>query len=71
MDCIGRAMFLQEDFKEELMAITNGLEARGMDLIPEGVLSMGEIASMGGDLVELLNKTIVVGVFDESSDTIH
>lgn len=71
MDCIGRALFLQESFKEELMAIVNGLEARNIDLIPEGVLSMGEIASMGGDIVEFLNKTIVIGVFHGSSDTIR
>ncbi|WP_406657218.1 FIST C-terminal domain-containing protein [Methanolobus sp. ZRKC2] len=71
IDCIGRALFLQDDFKEELLAISNGLKAHNSNLIPEGVLSLGEIASMGGNIVEFLNKTAVVGVFHESPGTIH
>ena len=71
IDCIGRSLFLQKGFKEELMAIQNVLEARNIRTVPEGVLSVGEIASMGGDIVEFLSKTIVVGVFHESTNTIH
>ena len=71
IDCIGRALFLKEEFKEELMAIVNGLEARNIHTVPEGVLSLGEIASMGGDMVEFLSKTIVVGIFHELPGTVH
>ncbi len=65
IDCIGRSIFLNEDFKEELGAITNRLNIRNIDTVPEGVVSLGEIASMGEDMLELLNKTIVVGIFHE------
>ncbi len=71
IDCIGRSLFLQDDFKKELKTIKNGLEARSIDTVPEGVLSLGEIASMDGDALEFLNKTIVIGVFHESTDTAH
>lgn len=71
IDCIGRALFLQEGFKEELMAIQNGLESRNIDVVPEGVLSLGEIVSMNGEILEFLSKTIVVGIFDETTDTTH
>lgn len=65
LDCIGRALYLQEGFEEELIAISNGLKNRNVNIIPEGVMSLGEIASMGEDMIEFLNKTIVVGVFHE------
>lgn len=64
MDCIGRSSYLQDDFIEELSTIKNGLENKNIDLIPEGVLSAGEIASMKGDVLEYFNKTIVIGVLN-------
>ncbi len=69
IDCIGRAIFLQNYFDEELRAIKNILGLKGINITTEGVLSGGEIASMNGDLLEYLSKTIVVGVFHESTDT--
>ncbi|WP_292470584.1 FIST C-terminal domain-containing protein [Methanolobus sp.] len=65
LDCIGRTIYHPKDFEEELVAISNGLKARNVETIPEGVLSRGEIASMGEDMIEFLNKTIVVGIFHE------
>jgi hypothetical protein len=62
MDCIGRASYLQEDFKDELLTIKREIESRNANMVPEGVLSAGEIASMKGDVLEYFNKTIVIGV---------
>ncbi|MEZ5336043.1 MAG: FIST N-terminal domain-containing protein [Methanolobus sp.] len=68
IDCVGRSAYLQEEFKEELEAVKTRLESRNIQAIPEGVLSTGEIASVGGDILEYLNKTIVFGVLYESRD---
>nr|WP_321498029.1 FIST C-terminal domain-containing protein [uncultured Methanolobus sp.] len=62
MDCIGRSSYLQDDFKEELLTIKKGLESKNVHVVPEGVLSAGEIGSMKGDVLEYFNKTIVIGV---------
>jgi hypothetical protein len=65
IDCVGRSIFLGEDFKDELGVIKERLKNRDIQIIPEGVLSLGEIASMGEDMVEFLNKTVVIGIFHE------
>ncbi|MBP1910217.1 FIST signal transduction protein [Methanolobus bombayensis] len=62
IDCVGRSSYLQNDFKEELLTIKKGLESKNVNVVPEGVLSAGEIASMKGDVLEYFNKTIVIGV---------
>ncbi|SDF22017.1 FIST N domain-containing protein [Methanolobus vulcani] len=62
IDCIGRASYLQDDFKEELSTIKRKIESKSVNVVPEGVLSAGEIASMKGDVLEYFNKTIVIGV---------
>ncbi|WP_394697710.1 FIST signal transduction protein [uncultured Methanomethylovorans sp.] len=69
IDCIGRAIFLQEEFDEELRDIMKILELNVINITTEGVLSGGEIASMNGDMLEYLSKTIVVGLFQASTDT--
>lgn len=71
IDCVGRSIYLQESFKEELRAIKKGLEVRNIHVVPEGVLSVGEIASMGEDMLEFFNYTIVMGIFHEPACTIH
>jgi hypothetical protein len=65
IDCIGRSIFLGENFEKELGVIKDILENRDIQIIPEGVLSLGEIASMGKYMVEFLNKTVVIGLFHE------
>ncbi|WP_340817967.1 FIST C-terminal domain-containing protein [Methanolobus sp. WCC4] len=65
IDCVSRSIFLQEGFEDELQVIKNRLENRDIQIIPEGVLSVGEIASMGKDTVEFFNKTVVIGIFHE------
>lgn len=65
MDCIGRVIYLQEGFEDELKVIKERLENRDIHTIPEGVLSLGEIASMGKDMVEFFNKTVVIGILHE------
>lgn len=60
VDCISRVLFLEDDFDQELSAIQQGLQDHQLDLIPEGILTLGEISSYGEGFLEFLNKTIVV-----------
>ncbi|MGD8452194.1 MAG: FIST N-terminal domain-containing protein [Phycisphaerae bacterium] len=56
IDCISRALFLEEQFGRELEAVYQ----EGVPLI--GALTLGEIANSRGDYLEFYNKTSVVGV---------
>jgi hypothetical protein len=57
IDCISRSLFLGDGFSAELDAVKTG-----QALI--GALTLGEIANSGGDFLEFLNKTAVVGYLD-------
>jgi hypothetical protein len=63
VDCITRTTFLNEQFAEELNIIRNGVVINSDEQEPYGILSLGEIASYGEGLLELFNKTIVIGAF--------
>ena len=56
VDCVSRALFLEQDFLEELAVI----HSSGPML---GALTIGEIANSGQDYLEFYNKTVVVGFF--------
>lgn len=56
IDCISRVMFLGDDFKDEIAAVSE----EGVPLV--GFLSLGEIANNGKEYLELFNKTCVVGL---------
>ncbi len=56
IDCISRALFLEDEFDREIEAVYQ----ENVPLI--GALSMGEIANNGKDYLELYNKTCVVGI---------
>ncbi|WP_297472539.1 FIST C-terminal domain-containing protein [Ferrovum sp.] len=56
VDCISRALFLEQNFCQELAAI----HTSGPML---GALTIGEIANSGQDYLEFYNKTAVVGFF--------
>ncbi len=58
-DCISRLLFLGEAFDDELAAIESAL-ADCEDVI--GVLTLGEIASSKGGVIELMNKSTVVAL---------
>jgi hypothetical protein len=64
MDCIARTMFLKEDINEELSVIAKSLVSGQIHVVPEGALSIGEIASRGEGILEFFNKTMVIGVFN-------
>ncbi|MGB0126860.1 MAG: FIST N-terminal domain-containing protein [Rhodocyclaceae bacterium] len=57
IDCISRALFLGDDFSDELAAVDLGLPV-------VGALVLGEIANSGRDYLEFHNKTSVVGLLD-------
>ena len=59
VDCITRALFLEDRIDDELKIIAN---KAGSDVFLFGLLSLGEIASTGDKYIELYNKTIVVGM---------
>ncbi len=63
-DCISRVLFLGDDFKDELGVVLEELKEKNLDhIIPNGVLTLGEISSFGdGGKLEFFNKTIVVGI---------
>lgn len=65
MDCISRVLFLEEDFKEELMSASREISLSNSSVVPEGALTIGEIASREQGILEFFNKTIVVGAFHE------
>jgi hypothetical protein len=56
IDCISRALFLEENFQEELNTINS------KNLI--GALTLGEIANTGRSYLEFYNKTSVIGILE-------
>ncbi len=60
VDCITRALYLENEFKKELEAVKKVLDSKSSSVMVEGVLSLGEISTGKGGFLELYNKTIVV-----------
>lgn len=63
VDCITRALFLDEQFKYEMDFIHKNLVINHAAQEPFGILSLGEISSYGDGTLELFNKTVVIGTF--------
>jgi len=61
-DCISRALFLNQDFENELTAVYHSFQKYAPDIKPEGALSLGEIALNGRGNLEFFNKTLVTGI---------
>ena len=59
-DCVSRALLLANDYPEELKAIIRGIQPADNKAIPEGVLTLGEISSLGERYLEYLNLTTVI-----------
>ncbi len=62
VDCISRTLVLGKRFSEELARVEHRIQSAHSALVPEGILSLGEISSYGDGYIELFNKTIVVGI---------
>lgn len=60
VDCISRALFLQQDFQQELTAAQQPF---GENSTMFGVLVLGEIANSGTGYLEFYNKTSVIACF--------
>ncbi len=65
VDCISRALFLEQDFQQELQAICQPLQASKLGLKAQGVLSLGEISSYQEGYLEFYNKTLVLGLWHQ------
>jgi hypothetical protein len=60
-DCMSRVLFLGDAFDDELRAVESNLaDAQGI----VGALTIGEIASSRGGLIELMNKSTVVSLIE-------
>ena len=64
VDCISRLEFLNSRFDGELEAIGSPFLGSGCPA-PEGILSLGEISSIGGGYLEFYNNTVVAGSFSQ------
>lgn len=62
-DCISRVLFLEDNFTLELIEVKQALAKINQELLPAGMLTLGEISSSGEKYLEFFNKTIVIGVF--------
>jgi len=60
-DCISRVLFLEEEFNREINEVYQVVQQINQEVLPQGVLTLGEISSHQGYL-EFLNKTIVIGL---------
>lgn len=62
MNCISRALYLEDGFTEELEAIQSSLPPGSPPI--SGALTLGEISSYGDGYLEFFNKTTVIGTFN-------
>ncbi len=62
IDCISRALFLEDQFTEELQKANGIIQLKNNATHISGALTLGEISSYNGFL-EFFNKTIVIGLF--------
>lgn len=60
--CVSRPLFLGKAFARETEAVQARISEIDARLEVEGVLSLGEISSHGEGILELFNKTVVVGL---------
>ncbi|MEO1255557.1 MAG: FIST C-terminal domain-containing protein, partial [Bacteroidota bacterium] len=62
-DCVSRILYLEDDFRKELLAVKESVNRFHENLEIEGILSIGEISSGINGYLEFYNKTIVVSTF--------
>lgn len=60
VDCISRALFLEEDFVKELKSIHSFAPHANMF----GALTLGEVANNSNKYIEVFNKTCVIGAIE-------
>ncbi len=62
IDCISRALFLENDYVKELKVIEKNITSPIDEATPQGALTLGEISSHGEGWVDFFNKTTVIGM---------
>ncbi len=65
IDCISRKWIMGDRYSCELEAVEEALSGKSAAVQVEGILSFGEISSMGTGMLECLNFTCVAGRFYE------
>ncbi len=65
-DCISRTWILNQQFKDELANIASKAKTKNIPVF--GVLSMGEISSANGALLDYHHKTIVVSILEQHEE---
>lgn len=63
-DCISRTWILNEQFEQELDNISVNAASKNLPVF--GVLSMGEISSANGALLDYHHKTIVISILEQN-----
>ena len=61
-DCFSRALLFGDEFERELDRVADQLDRTGGELLAEGALVLGEVASDGEQSLEFYNKTFVVSL---------
>lgn len=64
-DCVSRALYHGDRFRDEILAAEGTLEEALPHVVPEGMLTVGEVASFADGSLAFLNKTVVVGLLHE------
>jgi hypothetical protein len=59
IECITRTLFLENKFKDQMKLIES---KAGSGALVFGILTLGEIASIGDKYIELYNKTLIIGM---------
>ena len=64
-DCVSRALYHGDRFREEIGAAEGELKQALPGVVPEGMLTIGEVASIADGSLAFLNKTIVVSLLHD------
>lgn len=62
VDCVSRVLYLDDDFEKEITGVNEVLHSKYPNISVEGILSLGEVSAQKNELLDIHNKTCLVGV---------